>query len=266
MRAGETADEMSRSDRIAELIAPFADPAHVEIERHAVYRFHAVRAREWRKGRVLLAGDAAHQMPPFMGQGLCSGIRDAANLGWKLAAILKGDGGPALLDTYQPERAPHVQAITEMAVFMGRVVCTQNESEAASRDQDMMAKPEAERFGAMPGLAGLPSGFVSDSASAGRVFPEPWLAGDVRLRLDDAAGLAPLLLTRGHVSAPAFAARGGYVIDIAQLADAAGDLARLMGEAEAVLVRPDRHVFGCGEAPALLAAWDHYLRSGSAAA
>src|SRR3546814_8940674 len=70
----------------------------------------AVRARAWRKGCVLLAGEAAHQIPPFMGQGLCSGIRDVANLSWKLAAILKGDAAPALLDTYQPERAPFGRA------------------------------------------------------------------------------------------------------------------------------------------------------------
>jgi 3-(3-hydroxy-phenyl)propionate hydroxylase len=265
MRPGETAEEITRSDRIAALIAPFADPESVEIERRAVYRFHAVRAHAWRKGCVLLAGDAAHQMPPFMGQGLCSGIRDAANLGWKLAAIIKGDAAPALLDTYQPERAPHVQAITDMAVFMGRVVCTQNEAEAATRDREMMAKPEAERFGALPGLAGLPSGFVSGSASAGRVFPEPWLSGTARLRLDDVAGFAPLLLTRGDVPAPAFAARGGQVIDIARLADRAGYLAQAMGDADAVLIRPDRHIFGCGEAPVLLAAWDNYLNFGALA-
>ncbi|HEY4342750.1 MAG TPA: bifunctional 3-(3-hydroxy-phenyl)propionate/3-hydroxycinnamic acid hydroxylase [Parvibaculum sp.] len=269
MLPGETAEEISRTDRIAELIAPFADPAHVEIERRAVYRFHAVIAREWRKGRVLLAGDAAHQMPPFMGQGLCSGVRDAANLGWKLAAVLKGHADMALLDTYQPERAPHVQAITEMAVFMGKVVCTQNEAEAAARDRDMLAKVEGERVGPMPGLAGLSVGIVPGYASSGAVFPEPRLAGEARLRLDDVAGVAPLLITRAPSSAASaaavFAARGGYVTDVSRLADGDGDLARAMGEAEAVLVRPDRHIFGCGAPGELLAAWDAYLQTGSTA-
>jgi 3-(3-hydroxy-phenyl)propionate hydroxylase len=266
MRPGETAEEVSSDEFIDGLIAPFADPASVEVERRAVYRFHAVRAREWRKGRVLLAGDAAHQMPPFMGQGLCSGVRDAANLAWKLAAVLKGHAEPALLDTYQAERSPHVQAITEAAVFMGRVVCTQNEGEASARDRDMTSKPEAERFGAMPGLAGLPSGFIAGHAGAGSVFPEPRLAGASGGRLDDAAGLAPLLVTRGGVLAASFAARGGHVVEASRLADAEGHLARLMGEAEAVLVRPDRHVFGVGEALALLAGWDTYLAGGSPSA
>jgi 3-(3-hydroxy-phenyl)propionate hydroxylase len=153
-----------------------------------------------------------------------------------------------------------------MAVFMGKLVCTQNEFEAAARDRDMTAKAEAERFSAMPGLAGLPEGFVSGHASAGSVFPEPWLSGASRLRLDDVAGIAPLLLTRGGVSAAGFAARGGHVTEISRLADADGHLARLMGSAEAVLVRPDRHVFGCGDASDLLAAWDLYLGTGNTAA
>lgn len=266
MRPGETAEEISSDARIAELIAPFTDPANVEVDRRAVYRFHAVLARQWRKGRVLLAGDAAHQMPPFMGQGLCSGTRDAANLGWKLAAVLKRQAGEALLDSYQAERAPHVRAITEMAVFMGKVVCTQNEEEAAARDREMTAKAEAERFGSMVDIAGLTQGFVPGHASAGSVFPEPWLAAP-RRRIDDEAGLAALLVARGDVGGmgASFTARGGRLIDVAHLADAEGDLAALMGEAEAVLVRPDRHIFGCGDAAPLLAAWDAYLEDGTVA-
>ena len=84
-----------------------------------MYRFHALVAKAWRTRRVLLAGDAAHQMPPFAGQGLCSGVRDAANLGWKLAAVIKGAAGAALLDSYQAEREPHVRAIIDMALMMG---------------------------------------------------------------------------------------------------------------------------------------------------
>lgn len=270
MRPGETAEDVSSDARIDELVAPFVDPAHVEIERRAVYRFHAVRAREWRKGRVVLAGDAAHQMPPFMGQGLCSGVRDAANLGWKLAAILQGRAAPVLLDSYQVERAPHVQSITEIAVFMGQLVCTQDDARAAARDRDMTAKPEADRFSAMPGLAGLASGIVAGHASAGAVFPEPWLGeGASRRRLDEDAGLAPLLVTRGPVAASLtsrFAAGGGFAIEAGALADAEGDLEALMAGAGAILVRPDRHVFGCGEAAGLLDAWDAYLANGTAAA
>ncbi|MGK3799668.1 FAD-dependent monooxygenase, partial [Enterococcus faecium] len=96
--------------------APWNVVGAVEIERKAVYRFNAMVARAWRRGRVLLAGDAAHRMPPFAGQGLCSGVRDAANLAWKLAAILHTAAPDALLDTYQPEREPNVRSIIAMAM------------------------------------------------------------------------------------------------------------------------------------------------------
>ena len=98
----------------------------LEIVRVAVYRFHALIAHRWRDGPGLLAGDAAHQMPPFMGQGMCSGIRDAANLAWKLDLVLRGDAADALLDSYQDERAPHVRQIVETSVAMGRIVCEQD--------------------------------------------------------------------------------------------------------------------------------------------
>jgi 3-(3-hydroxy-phenyl)propionate hydroxylase len=267
LRDGEVPEDISRDERIAELIAPFADPASVVIERRAVYRFHALSAQSWRKGPVLLAGDAAHQMPPFMGQGLCSGVRDAANLAWKLAAVIGGRASDALLDSYQAERAPHVQAITEAAVFMGRVVCTQNEEEAAARDRDMTSKPEADRYSAIPGLSGLGAGILKGDPAAGSIFPEPWLGAG--RRLDDVAGLAPILVTRRRDEAAArFEADGGFVADFSDgsLADAQGYLKALIGEAEAVLVRPDKHVFGRGSSSALIAAWNAYLASGAVAA
>jgi 3-(3-hydroxy-phenyl)propionate hydroxylase len=106
---GETSEDVLRDGFIESLLAPW-DCGPLEIERRAVYRFHGLVAETWRLGRVLLAGDAAHQMPPFAGQGLCSGLRDAANLAWKLDAVLGGRAHEALLDTYQPEREPHTRA------------------------------------------------------------------------------------------------------------------------------------------------------------
>jgi 3-(3-hydroxy-phenyl)propionate hydroxylase len=256
MLPGETAEDVTSDAVLNELVRPFADPAALEIERRAVYRFHAVTAREWRKGRVLIAGDAAHQMPPFMGQGLCSGVRDAANLGWKLIAVLKGDAPLALLDTYQPERDPHVRAITALAIFMGRIVCLQNEEEAARRDVDMTSKPEAERMGGgLPPLDGLKTGIVAGHPAAGQIAPEPRLA-DGR-RIDEVIGLAPYIVTRG-ARPSSFAARG-YVFGMDQVMDTHGALAALMGDAPAILVRPDRLVFGAGEARALVEAWAAYL-------
>ncbi|MCK9897688.1 FAD-dependent monooxygenase [Frankia sp. AgB32] len=112
LRPGEDTDQMTRPDTVARLLAPWIDPATVTVERAAVYTFHARMAGRWRVGRVLLAGDAAHTMPPFAGQGLASGVRDVAALAWRLREVLAGVCGPASLDDYERERRPQVAAIT----------------------------------------------------------------------------------------------------------------------------------------------------------
>ncbi|MFM7615903.1 MAG: bifunctional 3-(3-hydroxy-phenyl)propionate/3-hydroxycinnamic acid hydroxylase [Actinomycetes bacterium] len=131
---GETAESMETPERIRDLIGPWIDPDRVEVIRSAVYSFHALIATGWRAGRLLLAGDAAHQMPPFLGQGMCAGIRDAANLEWKLTRVLRGSSDPAILDTYETERAPHVRSFIETAVAAGRIIQTTDPEEAAMRD------------------------------------------------------------------------------------------------------------------------------------
>ncbi len=102
----------------------FVDLDTIEIIRIAYYKFHALWARKWRNGRVVLAGDSAHQMPPFLGQGMCSGIRDADSLCWRLSLILKGLAATDLLDDYEAERSAHVQHIIQGAMFLGRVIQT----------------------------------------------------------------------------------------------------------------------------------------------
>ncbi|WP_286828269.1 FAD-dependent monooxygenase [Kordiimonas lacus] len=103
-------------------------------ERATIYTFHARVADTWRRGNIFLAGDAAHLMPPFAGQGMNGGLRDAANLGWKLAAVIKGKAPESLLDTYQCERAPHITRMTNLAVFMGRIIMPLSRIGAGLRD------------------------------------------------------------------------------------------------------------------------------------
>lgn len=105
-----------------------------DVERAIVYRFHARVAVRWRVGRVLLAGDAAHMMPPFAGQGLNSGFRDAANLAWKLVGVVDGWASPALLDTYEAERRPHTEAVVRLSCRLGRVVMATDPRLARARD------------------------------------------------------------------------------------------------------------------------------------
>ncbi|HKP75509.1 MAG TPA: bifunctional 3-(3-hydroxy-phenyl)propionate/3-hydroxycinnamic acid hydroxylase, partial [Longimicrobiaceae bacterium] len=110
---GDDAAALAEEGAVRERLARWLQPDDYEVERAAVYTFHALVADRWRRGPLLIAGDAAHQMPPFLGQGMCAGIRDAANLAWKLELVARGVASPSLLDTYQAEREPHVRRIIE---------------------------------------------------------------------------------------------------------------------------------------------------------
>ncbi|WP_420800034.1 bifunctional 3-(3-hydroxy-phenyl)propionate/3-hydroxycinnamic acid hydroxylase [Paraburkholderia tagetis] len=126
LRPGETREEMESDARIRKMLAPWGGIEAMTIERKAVYRFHARTVKAFSKGRVFLAGDAAHITPPFVGQGLVAGLRDASNLCWKLACVVQGRAAPRILDTYDQERRPHVKAMIGLAKFMGRLVMPRN--------------------------------------------------------------------------------------------------------------------------------------------
>jgi 3-(3-hydroxy-phenyl)propionate hydroxylase len=122
LRSGETADDFGTLDALHPLIAPWAGhvpDADLMLVRVAEYTFRAMFADRWRRGNVFLLGDAAHLTPPFIGQGMGAGLRDAMNLAWKLAAILSGDLPPGVLDTYEQERKPHARFMIRMALSVG---------------------------------------------------------------------------------------------------------------------------------------------------
>lgn len=239
---GETPADMLDDAVINRLLEPWLAPGEGEIVRKAVYRFHGLVATRWRDASVLLAGDAAHQMPPFMGQGMCSGIRDAAALAWRLGMILKHGAGDGLLDSYQVERDPHVRAIVAMAIAMGRIVCTTDAKAAAERDKAMLANTQPAGVGGLPPLTG---GYLHPSPAAGEIFPQPTIDGR---RLDDVVGHDFLLVARGAVPTA--------VPDHVRVLAATGALSDWLERhgTEAVLVRPDRYVFGTGKPAELLAA------------
>lgn len=256
---GETPDQAGADAFVRRLLRPWIDPDLVTIERTAVYRFHGLVADRWRIGRALLAGDAAHQTPPFAGQGMCAGLRDAANLAWKLSAVIRGRAGEAILDSYQVEREPHVRAVIERAIHMGRVVCIADPEAAAARDAAMLAQRQAGGASELPDLPGFADGLVvAGAAGAGELFPQPWRRADDRmLRLDDvldeAVGRGGWLIDRAGARAPGGEAAIGW--DDARLAPFREPVTAWLDQknADAVLVRPDRYVFGTG-APAALAA------------
>ncbi|MEU9636330.1 bifunctional 3-(3-hydroxy-phenyl)propionate/3-hydroxycinnamic acid hydroxylase [Streptomyces tendae] len=136
----EDVEELRTPEAAWRLLEPWGrTPENTTIERHALYTFQARWVDRWREGRLLLAGDAAHQMPPFAGQGMCSGLRDAINLAWKLDLVLDGRADPELLDTYTSERSEHVQHAIGMSMALGRVICVLDPDAAAARDARMIA-------------------------------------------------------------------------------------------------------------------------------
>jgi 2-polyprenyl-6-methoxyphenol hydroxylase-like FAD-dependent oxidoreductase len=140
----ETLEQLNDRETAWKLLAAWdIRPDNATLERHAVYTFRARWADTWRRGRVLLAGDAAHLMPPFAGQGMCSGMRDAANLAWKLDLVLRGVARDALLDSYESERAPHARQTIDFSVSLGRVICIADPREAAQRDAQMIPAARA---------------------------------------------------------------------------------------------------------------------------
>jgi len=121
-------------DLIERLLSPYRPIRPDQVERAVAYRFHGLSADVWQRGRSFLLGDAAHMMPPFAGQGLNSGIRDAVNLTWKLAAVIQDQAGPRILETYEQERRPHAEAVIRSSERLGRVVMTTNRRLAEFRD------------------------------------------------------------------------------------------------------------------------------------
>ncbi|MGD9863672.1 MAG: bifunctional 3-(3-hydroxy-phenyl)propionate/3-hydroxycinnamic acid hydroxylase [Pseudodonghicola sp.] len=257
------------------MIAPWIKPGEGEIIRKAVYNFRSLVADQWRDGRLLLAGDAAHLMPPFMGQGMNSGLRDALTLGFELDLVLKGQAPDSLLDNYQKERADHVESYILLSMEMGKVVCILDEAAAAERDAAFaagMLPPPPMAPVLTGGLVAMAGAEVAPGA--GVLMPHAMLKtplGDVE-RLDDLAGRRFFVVTRNGAAAGlgarqrALLARlDASVIDLdGAYAETDGKLATFLDKqgADAVIARPDFHSFGVAAAPQALAALVDELETG----
>ncbi|BBZ43437.1 3-(3-hydroxy-phenyl)propionate/3-hydroxycinnamic acid hydroxylase [Mycobacterium parmense] len=241
----------------------------VKILRAVIYSHHVRVADRWRVGRVFLAGDAAHAMPPWIGQGMSAGVRDAANLCWKLATVVRGHAPDSLLDTYQIERKPHVTTVTRRAVRNGRVITERNKVLAFLRNhllrnvtripgvlaagQKLIWIPEARYRAGFFAAEGHPA--------VGWQLPQPWVTdpGGGRVRLDDALGGGWAVLHLGaaphgadrwqRLGATSLAVTGGRP-RAGAVRDDDGSLTRwLRGKkAAAVVVRPDGFVFAAARA------------------
>jgi 3-(3-hydroxy-phenyl)propionate hydroxylase len=293
--AGERDADLLQPETVAKLLATHGADPQATIRRKVVYHFHARVADTWSRGRVFLAGDAAHLTPPFAGQGMNSGIRDAHNLAWKLAAVLRGMTGPGLLDSYVQERRDHVWAMIRLALRMGRVMSPPGRlagwatraaftalriwPPASDYVLQMKYKPKP-RF--TRGFL-LPAGSVGREL-VGRLFPQPMVgtADGSDALLDEVIGNNFCLLARTDDPAGVFnrlqqpvwralAARrvavlppGGMGVAAAGLtvvSDSTGTLRSALGDA-LVLLRPDHYVaaaFTLAEADAAAAAVERLL-------
>lgn len=234
VQPGDDRDEIATHDRVWELLAPWINPGNAAITRTVVYRFHATVAARMRVGSVFLAGDAAHQMPPFLGQGLCSGIRDVANLVWKLRAVDEGWASDRLLDTYDIERRPHVTGLAEHACDTGRLI-----DQLAGRIDSDVGTESA--YGGSRPFPHLTTGMLEgDHPMVGRQLPQPTIEG---VRLDErlGSGFAVVCDDGSQVGADVetrWEAVGGRVV-VAPDALAAIPFAP---PGEVIVVRPDRVV------------------------
>ncbi|MBN8927465.1 MAG: 3-(3-hydroxyphenyl)propionate hydroxylase [Rhodospirillales bacterium 69-11] len=254
LHEAEDAAAMEAPAEVWRLLAPWLRPEDAELERAACYTFHSAVATGWRNGRLLLAGDACHLTPPFLGQGMCAGLRDVANLAWKLERVLRGFDPDGLLDTYETERAPHVRAYIELAVRLGGLINTKA-VDAALAVGARAPETEAPRMASLAPPLGLGLAAGWDGLPR-RPAPQPALQDGSRL--DDAVGYRGALLLRTGVPLPANAAARIDERDAALVQDPSVDDWLAAQGVQAALVAADRYVRGAArdaaELDALLAA------------
>ena len=298
---GETEEELGKPENLRQLLAKvLPDPDRVELIRKRVYTHNARLAGQFRVKRVLLAGDAAHIMPVWQGQGYNSGMRDAGNLAWKLALVVKGLAGEALLDTYEQERRAHAKAMIDLSVLAGHVLAPPKRWQGALRDGIswlLNYLPPVKRyflemrFKPMPQYArgALVSEQSGKASPVGRLFIQPKVlteAGETLL-LDDvigsnfaviAWGNDPLWgLSREQVEAwralgtrfiqvlPEVQLKAGREVPegVIRVGDSTGRLKEWFGRypASIALLRPDRFVAGVAIPQSLGQVGDQLLRA-----
>jgi 3-(3-hydroxy-phenyl)propionate hydroxylase len=261
---GEDDEAMMRPEAVEALIAPWVEGRSYNLVRAATYRFHGLVAERWQVDRVFLAGDAAHQTPPFFGQGMCHGLRDVSNLAWKLALVLGGKADAALLDTYQPERDPHVRGVIGAAVGAGRYICQLDPALAAQRDAELRAAMAAAKPGATAAdlIPRYQAGVARPEGGERFIQPTVLTEAGAPVLLDDLTRGGFVLLSRDAAplaglttaQATAWRALGGRAFSLApdgqdRVRDPDGALAAWLDakQCDAVLLRPDAYVYGLAE-------------------
>jgi 3-(3-hydroxy-phenyl)propionate hydroxylase len=234
LQPGETREDMVLPDRVWQLLSPWITPNDARLVRSVVYRFHATVASAMRAGSVFLAGDSAHQMPPFLGQGLCSGVRDAANLAWKFEMVAAGLAGDALLDTYDEERRPHSTAVVAHAADTGRLIDQLSGRTEASTTIDAA-------YGGGRPFPSLTGGVLAGThALVGHQLPQIRIGDEL---VDAFLGRGFALVTSGGAAVPADLRAAWEAIGARVVVVTNTELSTMfVPDAGVVVVRPDRYV------------------------
>ncbi len=260
---GDDPATLVQPETLWKLVSRWITPEHADIERAAIYTFHSLIAQGWRKGRLLLAGDAAHQTPPFLGQGMCAAIRDVANLAWKLEAVLQGRASEELLDTYEAERSPHVHAFIELAVRLGDIIQTTDPEAARERDARFKAG-EPEIFG-FPSPRLGPGLIAGDAEPTGQPFIQPRLTNG-RLLDEELGPRFGIIATPELLSTVQENTRKQWLLNEATVLNTQEPaLSNWLNDhgAQAVVLRPDRYVLGLARTAAELDALTLHLPTGN---
>ena len=271
LNPGETPEAATETAAVRSRVSRFLAEDDADLIRVANYVFRSRIAGGWRQGRAFLAGDAAHEMPPFLAQGMCSGIRDSHNLAWKLDLVLTGRADAALLDTYQAEREPHVRFITEKAIELGRVQTLRDPAKARERDARLLAQRRAHQVPDKLRYPGLTGGLVA--GGGGAFFPQGRVRSGSQAGLFDdivGAGWCVVASEAGALSSltashrEAWDAIGGHVAVVGTVAGgSASEFDDIDGiysawfashGCTAAVVRPDWYVYGTAEGGEGLAA------------
>lgn len=260
---GEDLTELASEENAWKLLEPWdVTPNKAILERSAIYRFQARWAEQWRDGRALIAGDAAHLMPPFAGEGMCAGLRDSLALAWRLDLVLSGKADDALLDSYGEERREHVRHYIDFSMELGSVICITDEKEAAERDRRMIA--EMENWDGTPvntDVAHLgPGVWVADSTHGGELAKQGIVEHHGQTgRFDDVVGRGWSVIglnrdPRESLDAAQLAtleSLGATVVSVGSdanavdVVDTEGTYTRWLQEADAtyLITRPDFYVY-----------------------
>ncbi len=254
-------------------------PSNAILERHAVYTFGAAVAQTWRRGRMMIAGDAAHLTPPFAAQGLCAGLRDVSALTWRLDAVLRDQAPDGLLDSYGAERKEHATVFVAFAVMLGKIICVLDPRQAEERDQQLRNDTgRSEQRWPAPRLGDSP--FIREGDDhTGLLGVQGRVAYQGKIgRFDDIVGSGFALIGHEHDPSNALSeAQRQFLSDIGAIVigvgehcaaqDIDGTYARWFTElgGNTVLVRPDFYVFGQGDAASvvddLMKTWQHLAAS-----